>query len=404
MSIWATLRIAIKALYANKMRTILTMLGIIIGVASVITMVSIGQGVSKSVESNIASLGTNLLTISPSTLKSGGVYQSGMSVQTLTVSDCDAIGDECPLIAYASPMVRRNMQVVCGNQNWNTVVYGVSYNYGNIRNWEVDQGEFLSDQDVKGSAKVCVIGTTVAENLFAGESPIGQVIRVQKVPFRVVGVLQEKGTGMGGDQDDCIMVPYTTALSRISRMKYIQSIVCSIANEDETEDAISEITALLRQRHRLQDNDEDDFTIRSQADIAETMAQTTGMLTLFLSAIAFISLLVGGIGIMNIMLVSVTERIREIGIRMALGARGSDVLRQFLFESMALSLLGGTIGIISGIILSRIAAHFMNMQTVVSLEAIAISFIFSAGVGVFFGFYPAWQASKLDPIEALRHE
>lgn len=404
MSIWATLRIAIKALYANKMRTILTMLGIIIGVASVITMVSIGQGVSKSVESNIASLGTNLLTISPSTLKSGGVYQSGMSVQTLTVSDCDAIGDECPLIAYASPMVRRNMQVVCGNQNWNTVVYGVSYNYGNIRNWEVDQGEFLSDQDVKGSAKVCVIGTTVAENLFAGESPLGQVIRVQKVPFRVVGVLQEKGTGMGGDQDDCIMVPYTTALSRISRMKYIQSIVCSIANEDETEDAISEITALLRQRHRLQDNDEDDFTIRSQADIAETMAQTTGMLTLFLSAIAFISLLVGGIGIMNIMLVSVTERIREIGIRMALGARGSDVLRQFLFESMALSLLGGTIGIISGIILSRIAAHFMNMQTVVSLEAIAISFIFSAGVGVFFGFYPAWQASKLDPIEALRHE
>lgn len=404
MSIWATLRIAIKALYANKMRTILTMLGIIIGVASVITMVSIGQGVSKSVESNIASLGTNLLTISPSTLKSGGVYQSGMSVQTLTVSDCDAIGDECPLIAYASPMVRRNMQVVCGNQNWNTVVYGVSYNYGNIRNWEVDQGEFLSDQDVKGSAKVCVIGTTVAENLFAGESPIGQVIRVQKVPFRVVGVLQEKGTGMGGDQDDCIMVPYTTALSRISRMKYIQSIVCSIANEDETEDAISEITALLRQRHRLQDNDEDDFTIRSQADIAETMAQTTGMLTLFLSAIAFISLLVGGIGIMNIMLVSVTERIREIGIRMALGARGSDVLRQFLFESMALSLLGGTIGIISGIILSQIAAHFMNMQTVVSLEAIAISFIFSAGVGVFFGFYPAWQASKLDPIEALRHE
>lgn len=404
MSIWATLRIAIKALYANKMRTILTMLGIIIGVASVITMVSIGQGVSKSVESNIASLGTNLLTISPSTLKSGGVYQSGMSVQTLTVNDCDAIGDECPLIAYASPMVRRNMQIVCGNQNWNTVVYGVSYNYGNIRNWEVDQGEFLSDLDVKGSAKVCVIGTTVAENLFAGESPIGQVIRVQKVPFRVVGVLQEKGTGMGGDQDDCIMVPYTTALSRISRMKYIQSIVCSIANEDETEEAISEITALLRQRHRLQDNDEDDFTIRSQADIAETMAQTTGMLTLFLSAIAFISLLVGGIGIMNIMLVSVTERIREIGIRMALGARGSDVLRQFLFESMALSLLGGTIGIISGMILSQIAAHFMNMQTVVSLEAIAISFIFSAGVGVFFGFYPAWQASKLDPIEALRHE
>lgn len=403
MTIWATMRIAFKALYANKMRTILTMLGIIIGVASVITMVSIGQGVSKSVEANISALGTNLLTISPSMIKTGGV-QSTAGVQTLTVEDSDAIANECDLVAFVSPMVRRNMQVVFGNQNWNTSVYGVSYNYSQIRNWDVEQGEFFTEQDVKGSSKVCVIGTTIAENLFENESPIGQVLRVQKVPFRVVGVLQSKGTGMGGDQDDCMMVPYTTALSRISRMKHIQSIVCSVANEDQTENAISEITSLLRQRHHILDGNEEDFTIRSQADISEMMAETTGMLTLFLSAIAFISLLVGGIGIMNIMLVSVTERIREIGIRMALGARGSDVLKQFLFESMALSLIGGTIGIISGVICSQVVSNLLSVQTFISVEAIVIAFIFSAGVGMFFGFYPAWQASKLDPIEALRHE
>lgn len=403
MTIWATMRIAFKALYANKMRTILTMLGIIIGVASVITMVSIGQGVSKSVEDNISALGTNLLTISPSMIKTGGV-QSTAGVQTLTVEDSEAIASECDLVAFVSPMVRRNMQIVFGNQNWNTSVYGVSYNYSQIRNWDVEQGEFFTEQDVKGSSKVCVIGTTIAENLFENESPIGQVLRVQKVPFRVVGVLQSKGTGMGGDQDDCMMVPYTTALSRISRMKHIQSIVCSVSNEDQTENAISEITSLLRQRHHILDGNEEDFTIRSQADISEMMAETTGMLTLFLSAIAFISLLVGGIGIMNIMLVSVTERIREIGIRMALGARGSDVLKQFLFESMALSLIGGTIGIISGVVCSQIVSNILKLQTLISVEAIVIAFIFSAGVGMFFGFYPAWQASKLDPIEALRHE
>ena len=396
-------RLSMKAIFNNKMRSFLTMLGIIIGVASVITMVSIGQGVSKSVEDNISALGTNLLTISPSMIKTGGV-QSTAGVQTLTVEDSEAIASECDLVAFVSPMVRRNMQIVFGNQNWNTSVYGVSYNYSQIRNWDVEQGEFFTEQDVKGSSKVCVIGTTIAENLFETESPIGQVLRVQKVPFRVVGVLQSKGTGMGGDQDDCMMVPYTTALSRISRMKHIQSIVCSVSNEDQTENAISEITSLLRQRHHILDGNEEDFTIRSQADISEMMAETTGMLTLFLSAIAFISLLVGGIGIMNIMLVSVTEHIREIGIRMALGARGSDVLKQFLFESMALSLIGGTIGIISGVVCSQIVSNILKLQTLISVEAIVIAFIFSAGVGMFFGFYPAWQASKLDPIEALRHE
>lgn len=404
MTVWATMRIALKALYANKLRTVLTMLGIIIGVASVITMVSIGQGVSKSVEANISSLGTNILTITPATIKSGGVHQSGFMVQTLTVDDSYAISTECSMVAYASPMVRRSMQIVYGNQNWNTSVYGVSYNYNLIRNWNVAQGEFFTEQDVKGSSKVCVVGSSVVENLFPEGNPIGQVIRVQKVPFRIVGVLETKGEGMGGDQDDCIMVPYTTALSRISRMKYIQSIVCSAISEDMTNAAINEISSLLRQRHRILDGEEDDFTIRSQMDLAEAMAETTGMLTLFLSAIAFISLLVGGIGIMNIMLVSVTERIREIGIRMALGARGGDVLKQFLFESMTLSLFGGVIGILSGVVLSLLLARFADLNTFISVEAIVISFLFSAGVGVFFGFYPAWQASKLDPIEALRHE
>ncbi len=404
MSPWATMRIALKAINANKMRALLTMLGIIIGVASVITMVSIGQGVSKSVEDSISSLGTNLLTVSPAMLKTGGVRQTS-TVHTLTVDDSKAIESECSFITYASPMVRRGMQVVYGNQNWSSTVYGVSQDYDEIRNWPVSEGEFFTEQDVKGSAKVCVIGNTIVENLFNGENPIDQVIRVQKVPFRIVGVLQTKGEGMGMDQDDVIMVPYTTALSRISRMKYIQSIVCSVSAEEYTEQAVDEVTTLLRQRHHLKEEAEDDFTIGSQADIKETMAQTTGMLTLFLSAIAFISLLVGGIGIMNIMLVSVTERIREIGIRMALGARGSDVLKQFLFESMTLSIMGGVIGIVIGISLALTISHFVpDLKTVISMEAILISFLFSAGVGIFFGFYPAWQASKLDPIDALRHE
>ena len=247
MSPWATMRIALKAINANKMRALLTMLGIIIGVASVITMVSIGQGVSKSVEDSISSLGTNLLTVSPAMLKTGGVRQTS-TVHTLTVDDSKAIESECSFITYASPMVRRGMQVVYGNQNWSSTVYGVSQDYDEIRNWPVSEGEFFTEQDVKGSAKVCVIGNTIVENLFNGENPIDQVIRVQKVPFRIVGVLQTKGEGMGMDQDDVIMVPYTTALSRISRMKYIQSIVCSVSAEEYTEQAVDEVTTLLRQR------------------------------------------------------------------------------------------------------------------------------------------------------------
>ncbi len=404
MSYFATLKVALKALNANKMRTLLTMLGIIIGVASVITMLSIGQGVSKSVESNINSLGTNVLTITPGSLSRGGVFQGGMESQNLTVEDAKAIDRECPLIAYTSPQVRRSMQVIYGNQNWNTTVYGTSDSYGDIRNWNLSSGEFFTQQEIQSTAKVCVVGSQVVENLFDGQNPVNEILRIQKVPFRIIGVLESKGqTGMG-NQDDCVIVPYTTAMTRLNRMKSLNSIICSVVSEDQTDRAVQEVTDLLRQRHHTPDGAESDFTIRSQADLAAVMAQTTGVLTLFLSAIALVSLLVGGIGIMNIMLVSVTERIREIGIRMALGARGNDILMQFLSESIVLSVMGGIIGILLGASLAWGIAHFAKWQAIVTPESVILSFLFSAGVGIFFGFYPAWRASQLDPIDALRHE
>lgn len=404
MSYFAILRVALKALNANKMRTILTMLGIIIGVGSVITMLSIGKGVSNQVESNINSLGTNVLTITPGNLSRGGVFQSGMEAQSLTPDDVKAIERECPSIAYVSPIVRRNMQVISGNQNWNTSVYGASESYGDIRNWGLSSGSFFASQDVQSTAKVCVVGSAIVENLFNGEDPINQILRIQKVPFRIIGVLEEKGqTGMG-NQDDCVIVPYTTAMTRLNRMKNLNSIACSVVSEDQMKQGVQEITDLIRQRHRIPDGSDDDFTVRSQADLASAMAEVTGVMTLFLSAIAFVSLLVGGIGIMNIMLVSVTERIREIGIRMALGARGIDILMQFLSESIVLSVMGGIVGILLGMTLSWIIAHFAKWQAIVTIESVLLSFAFAASVGIFFGFYPAFRASQLDPIEALRHE
>ena len=404
MSYFAILKVALKALNANKMRTILTMLGIIIGVGSVITMLSIGQGVSKQVESNINSLGTNVLTITPGSLSRGGVFQSGMEAQSLMPDDVKAIERECGAIAYASPVVRRNMQIIYGNQNWNTTVYGTSEAYGDIRNWNVSSGAFLAAQDIQSTSKVCVVGQAVVDNLFNGEDPVNQILRIQKVPFRIIGVLEEKGqTGMG-NQDDCVIVPYTTAMTRLSRMRNLNSIVCSVVSEDQMDQGVREITDLIRQRHRIPDGNEDDFTVRSQADLASTMAEVTGVMTLFLSAIAFVSLLVGGIGIMNIMLVSVTERIREIGIRMALGARGRDILMQFLSESIVLSVIGGILGIILGMVLAWCIAYFAKWQSVVTVESVLLSFAFAAAVGIFFGFYPAFKASQLDPIEALRHE
>ncbi|MGV8122993.1 MAG: ABC transporter permease [Candidatus Xenobiia bacterium LiM19] len=404
MSLLATVRIALKALNSSKMRTILTMLGIIIGVASVITMLSIGQGVSASVSDSINSLGTNALIIMPGQMQVGGVRQGSMDSQTLTVEDFKAISRECPSIEYSSPVVRKMAQMVYGNQNWSTSTYGVNEEYEKIRSWPASSGGFFTSQDIKSGAKVCLLGKTVVDNLFGSQDPIGEMVRIKNVPFRVVGVLSAKGSGMGGDQDDCALIPYTTAMKRISRVTYLNTIICSVVSKEKTQQGINEITELLRQRHNLLNNEESNFTIRSQADIAEVAAKTTGVLTLFLSAIAGVSLLVGGIGIMNIMLVSVTERIREIGIRLALGARGIDILMQFLTESIVLSLMGGITGIILGIILSRAIAYFAKWNTLVTLESILLAFLFSAGVGVFFGFYPAFSASKLDPIEALRHE
>ena len=404
MSFFIVIKIALKALNSSKLRTILTMLGIIIGVASVISMLSIGQGVSASVQSSINSLGTNAVMIMPGSVTVGGVRQGGMESQSLTVDDYKAIVKECPEVEYSSPMVRKVVQLVYGNLNWSTSCMGVGEDYDKIRSWPVSSGTFFTSQDVSAGTKVCVLGQTVVDNLFGGQNPIGEAIRVKNVPFRVIGVLSKKGSGMGQDQDDCIAIPYTTAMKRISRVTYVNMIFCSAISKEKTDRAISELTQLLRQRHNLSAKDDDDFHIRSQAEIADVAKQTTAIFTLFLGAIAFVSLLVGGIGIMNIMLVSVTERIREIGIRMALGARGSDILMQFLTEAIVLSIMGGIIGIILGIGLARTIAYFAKWNTVVSLNSILLSFAFSAAVGIFFGFYPAFSASKLDPIEALRHE
>jgi putative ABC transport system permease protein len=404
MSFLATVRIALKALNSSKMRTILTMLGIIIGVASVITMLSIGEGVSASVSANISSLGTNALIIMPGQMQTGGVRQGGLDSQTLTVEDFKAISRECPSIEYVSPSVRKMTQAVYGNQNWSTMCYGVNEDYDKIRNWPIGSGTFFTRQDITSGAKLCILGKTVVENLFGGQNPIGETVRIKNVPFRVIGVLSAKGSGMGGDNDDCVLIPYVTAMKRISRVTYLNTIIASVVSKEKTQQGMDEITQLFRQRHNLMNKEENNFTIRSQADLADVAAKTTGVLTLFLSAIACVSLLVGGIGIMNIMLVSVTERIREIGIRLALGARGRDILMQFLTESIVLSLIGGILGILFGIVLSRTIAYFAKWNTVITPASILLSFLFSAGVGVFFGFYPAFRASKLDPIEALRHE
>ena len=407
MNLLMIIRVAFRALVRNKMRAALTMLGIIIGVAAVIAMVSIGQGASASVQAQIESIGTNLLFVSAGAQNVGGV-RSGTGdtgTNTLTVDDLDAIKREVPSVSMVTPNVNARSQLVAGNMNWNTNVTGVSEQYPDIRKWPVASGSFFTDADVRTAARVIVIGQTLADNLYSGQDPIGQDIRVMNLPFRVVGVMLRKGQDpQGRDQDDVAFAPYTTVQKKILGRDRVQIAFVSAISQDATYTAQSQITDLLRQRHKLTASEPDDFTVRNMTDVAEAANETSKTMTILLACIAGVSLLVGGIGIMNIMLVSVTERTREIGIRMAIGARSSAVRSQFLIESIVLSLMGGAIGIILGVTLSLAIPAFLGWPTLVSMMAIIGSVLFSAAVGIFFGYYPARKAASLDPIEALRYE
>ncbi len=407
MNLLMIIRVAFRALVRNKMRAALTMLGIIIGVSAVIAMVSIGQGASASVQAQIDSIGTNLLFISAGAQNLGGV-RSGTGdsgTNTLTVEDLDAVKLEVPSVSMVTPAVNARSQLVSGNANWNTSVQGVSEQYPDIRKWTVQNGAFFTDADVRTAARVIVIGQTVGDNLFAGMDPVGQTVRVMNLPFRVVGVMARKGQDpQGRDQDDISFAPYTTVQKKVLGSPRVQIAYVSAISQDATYTAQSQITDLLRQRHKLAASEADDFSVRNMTDVADAANATSKTMTILLGCIAGVSLLVGGIGIMNIMLVSVTERTREIGIRMAIGARSSAVRSQFLIESIVLSLTGGLIGIVLGITVSLAIPKMLGWPTLVSTMAIIGSVIFSAAVGIFFGYYPARKAAALDPIEALRYE
>jgi len=396
---------AFRALQRNKLRSFLTMLGIIIGVGAVIAMLAIGQGAEYSVKEQIAALGTNVIMIFPGAQQQAGVRTSAGSAVTLTEDDATAISRECPAVQYLSPGSMAGGQVIAGNLNWSTAIQGVGGDYLTIRDWSLEYGEFFTDQDIKGAAKVCVLGRTVADNLFPDSSPVDQTIRIRNVPFKVTGVLSKKGqNAMGQDQDDVIIAPYTTVIRRLSHWPNLRFILVSAASMNDMTTAQTQITELLRMRHKIQPYDADDFTIRNQTDLAATATATTQILTILLASIASVSLLVGGIGIMNIMLVSVTERTREIGIRMSIGARGRDILTQFLIEALVLSLLGGFVGIVLGTVGSSVISSLAKWPTIVTAFSIALSFGFSIAIGIFFGFYPARKAALLNPIDALRYE
>ncbi|HKV09892.1 MAG TPA: ABC transporter permease [Thermoanaerobaculia bacterium] len=397
-------KVGLQAIARNKMRSLLTMLGIIIGVGCVITMVAVGTGASSQIQATINSLGTNFIMLFPGAETQGGARLfTGES--RITAEDVAAIRNEAPSVAYVSPSVREGAQVVAADLNWGTTVYGVDVDWPNIRAWNVADGDFFTDVDVRTSARVAVLGATVADNLFPAGDAIGSTIRIKNVPFKIVGVLDRKGGNMmGQDQDDQIVAPYTTVMKQLQGRQRIGQVLISARSAELVSQAQSEIDALLRQRHRIGPGQEADFTMRSQEEIASTSAQTSKTLSILLGSAAAISLLVGGIGIMNIMLVSVTERTREIGIRLAIGAKGKHVLLQFLLEAMALSIVGGILGVALGLFIPSLVTRFAGMPTEVSSSSVLLAFSFAAAIGIFFGYYPARKASRLDPIDALRYE
>jgi len=398
-------RIAVRALGRNKLRSFLTMLGIIIGVGAVIAMVAIGEGAKALVRQQIASLGTNLLVILPGTVTVGGARTGAGGRQSLVDSDAKAVMSEIPVVTAASPVLRQVQQAIAGDQNWATSVQGVAPEFQQIRNWQVQEGRFISQADVDSTAKVALIGQTVAYNLFGDDDPLDNIIRIKKIPFRIIGVLGAKGqTGHGTDQDDVVMVPYTTMQKRIMGVTYVQQIVVAAAGADLTDEAKNQITLLLRQRHKIRPGTDDDFNIRNLSDIAEAASNSATVMAVLLGSIASVSLLVGGIGIMNIMLVSVTERTREIGIRMAVGARSRDIMLQFIVEAVVMAAIGGALGILVGIGSSNMIQRIMEWPVLVRPDIVAVALLVSGGVGIFFGFYPAQKAAHLDPIDALRYE
>ncbi len=401
-----TVKIAVNALKRNKFRAFLTMLGIIIGVASVIAMLAIGQGSKKSIQDQMSSMGTNLIMAMPGSERRGGVQMSRENMQSMKLTDVEAIRKDCPAISAVSPQVSSSGQAVYGNNNWPTSIYGVNNEYMDIRKYKIATGRNFSDREIKTYAKVCLIGQTIVENLFSdGITPIGQSIRFGNIPFKVIGVLAEKGeNGMGQDQDDLLIAPYSSVQKRVLAITHIQGIFASAASEELNEQAIDQLSETLRRTHKIKPEDSDDFRVMSQSEMVQTFSSISDVMTVLLGAIAGISLLVGGIGIMNIMYVSVTERTREIGLRLSVGGRGKDILTQFLIESILLSVTGGIVGIFLGLFSSKMVASFLNWPVVVMPLSVVFAFAVCTVIGVFFGWYPARKAAGLNPIDALRYE
>ncbi|MEO9513260.1 MAG: ABC transporter permease [Flavobacteriaceae bacterium] len=400
------LKIATKAIVLNKTRTLLTMLGIIIGVASVIAMLAIGEGSKESIRTTISAMGSNMITVQPGADTRGPARGSGGDVQTLTLKNYETIKEQANLLSYITPVVNGGGQIISGSNNWPSTIYGVNPDYLNIKVVDLQSGSMFTDADIKSASKVAVIGQTVVDNVFPnGQNPVGQMIRFNNIPFKVIGVLEEKGENtFGQDQDDVVIAPYTTVQKRILAIDYLNQIMASAISEDEAPEAVAQVTEILRTQHKIIDNEDDDFTVRSMEELISTFSSTSEMLTILLVAVAGISLLIGGIGIMNIMYVSVKERTKEIGLRMAVGGKGSDILMQFLIEAILISVTGGVLGVILGLGSTVFIEKFLNWPTSVALYSIVISFVVCALTGIFFGWYPARKASALDPITALRYE